>query len=214
MLIFAVGPFLAPVAMALGWTQVGEAVYTLYRPFCHQLPQRSWFLFGDKLTYSLDEIVRVYPFDDPWRLRLFYGTPAMGWKVAWSDRMISLYFLTPVFGLTYFLLRRCGVTVRGLGLQLCLVALTPLVLDGVTHALSDALAGVSSGGFRDTNAWLAYLTAYQFPGFYAGDQFGSVNWWLRLLTGALGAWAIAYLVFPWLDTLMRAESSRLRANTD
>ena len=52
-------PFLAPVAMQLGWTRIGRIIYTVYIPFCHQLPQRSWFLFGPNLTYRLDEITDV-----------------------------------------------------------------------------------------------------------------------------------------------------------
>jgi len=205
MLVFTAGPFLAPVAMVMGWPDLGKAIYTLYLPFCHQLPQRSWFLFGAKLTYTLDEISRVYSSTDPWQLRFFYGTPEMGWRVAWSDRMVSLYFLTPIFGISYFVLRRFGIAVQPLRWKIWLLAMTPLVLDGLTHALSDALFGVSGGGFRDTNVWLAFLTANKFSGIYAGDQFGTFNWWLRLFSGALAAWATAYLVFPWLDSMISSE---------
>lgn len=52
-------PFVAPVAMAMGWTSLGEWLYFVFAPFCHQLPQRSWFLFGEQWTYSLEEIYRV-----------------------------------------------------------------------------------------------------------------------------------------------------------
>ena len=39
-------PFLAPVAMHLGMTGLGNAIYTAYSPVCHQFAFRSWFLFG------------------------------------------------------------------------------------------------------------------------------------------------------------------------
>ncbi len=201
--VFVTLPFLAPVAMAAGWTWLGRLIYTMYIPFCHQLPQRSWFLFGPKLTYRLDEIAQVYPYLDPWRLRFFYGTAEMGWKVAWSDRMISFFGLMLVFGLVYAGLRRWHRrTMRPLPLWLFLVALTPLALDGLTHLVNDALFGVAGGGFRDTNAWLAALTGNAFPGFYAGDQHGTFNWWMRLITGALGAWAVVFFGLPWLDRLL------------
>ena len=61
--------------------------------------------------------------------------------------------------------------------------LFPLALDAGTHLINDLLYGLAGHGFRDTNAWLAWLTGRAFPGFYAGDQFGAFNWWLRLLTG-------------------------------
>ncbi len=210
MLIFVGVPFLAPLFMAWGWTRAGELIYTLYIPFCHQLPQRSWFLFGEKFTYTLDEIARVYPDTDPWSLRFFYGTPEMGWKVAWSDRMVSFYAMTPVFGLIYAGIRRWRPKLAPISGRLFLLTLLPLALDGGTHMISDMIAGISSGGFRDTNAWLALLTGNAFPGFYAGDHYGTFNWWMRLLTGLLAAWGVAFYFFPWLDRLLAKERARHR----
>jgi uncharacterized membrane protein len=208
MLIFGAVPFLAPVAMAAGWTAGGDVIFWLYSPFCHQLPQRSWFLFGEKLTYTLGEINQVFPYSDAWTLRRFYGTPEMGWKVAWSDRMISFYTLTPVFGLLYALLRQLHVPVQPLSLRGLLWTLAPIVVDGLTHLLNDSLVGDYSSGFRDTNAWLAVLTANSFPGFYAGDSLGTFNWWMRLLTGVLAAWGVAFSVFPFLDQIIGEEAKR------
>ena len=208
MLIFVSVPFLAPVAMHLGWSGVGNLIYFLYSPFCHQLPQRSWFLFGDKLTYTLGEIAQVYPHLEAWQLRRFTGEPGMGWKVAWSDRMISFYFLTPVFGLVYGLVRTVGWRVRPIPFKLLLLLLLPMTLDGVTHLVNDLVFGVTGNGFRDTNAWLALLTGHAFPGFYAGDHFGTFNWWMRLLTGMVAAWGLAFWVFPWIDRLMADEVDR------
>jgi uncharacterized membrane protein len=205
--IFVGLPFLAPAAMAVGWASLGEILYFVYAPFCHQLPQRSWFLFGEQLTYSLDEIYRVYQ-GDVWSLRTFYGTPEMGWKVAWSDRMISFYTMVPVFGLVYAALRRVYPALRPIPWQWLLLAQVPLFVDGITHALNDLLYGIAGGGFRDTNAWLAFLSDNAFAGFYAGDHLGTFNWWARLLTGLLAAWGIAFFVFPWLDALFRQEQEQ------
>ncbi len=41
--IFNVLPFLAPIAMRLGWTSGGEAIYAIYSTMCHQMAQRSFF---------------------------------------------------------------------------------------------------------------------------------------------------------------------------
>lgn len=210
MLLFVGLPFLAPILMAAGWAGPGELIYKFYSFFCHQLPQRSWFLFGPKLTYTLEEISRVYPATDTWSLRAFYGAPELGWKVAWSDRMISFYTMTPLFGLLYVLLRHLR-PLRPLPWPLLLLALAPLAFDGATHALSDLLFGVSGGGFRDINHWLAVLTGNAFPVFYAGDHAGTFNWWMRLLTGLLAAWGLAFWAFPRLDQLFRQESARQMA---
>jgi uncharacterized membrane protein len=204
LLPFVLLPFLAPVLMALGWSTPGLFIYQMYAPFCHQLPQRSWFLFGEKLTYTMNEIRQVYPYTDMWQLRTFIGTPEMGWKVAWSDRMISFYTMTPIFGLLY-ILRRHNQPSKPFSLRLLLLTLLPIFLDGITHALNDLLAGTSGSGFRDTNAWLAFLTNQAYTSFYAGDHFGTFNWWLRLLTGLLAAWGLAAFILPWLDQLLYQE---------
>lgn len=85
-------PFLAPVFMRLGWEGPGRAIYSIYSFFCHQLPERSIFLFGQKSMYSLGEIQAVWQNTiNPLVLRQFIGNETIGWKIAWSDRMISLY---------------------------------------------------------------------------------------------------------------------------
>lgn len=211
--VFTLLPFLAPVAMWLGWEAIGRAIYTLYMPFCHQLPQRSWFLFGERLTYTLAEIQQVSEASGSWQLRLFYGSPAMGWKVAWSDRMLSFYTMMPFFGLAYAVLRRLGYGRRPLPWRWFVMLLVPLALDGTTQLLNNLVYGVGGGGFRDTNAWLAMLTANVLPGFYAGDHLGTFNWWMRLLTGLLAAGAIAFTAFPWLDRLFSTEAARYGRTT-
>jgi uncharacterized membrane protein len=212
LLIFTSVPLLAPVAMAAGWTQAGNAIYSLYSLFCHHLPQRSWFLFGPKLTYALSELQQYAPVDSPWAWRSFVGNPEIGWKVAWSDRMVSFYFMMPIFGLLYALLRSRGVRVKPISWLLLAALLAPLAIDGATHALNDLLSGMAGNGFRDTNAWLIALTANAFPGIYAGDHFGTFNWWARLGTGMVAAWAVVFFTLPWLNQLIEQEFLRLSAD--
>jgi hypothetical protein len=98
-------PWLAPLFMKLGWATAADVIYFLYGWQCHQLPQRSFFLFGEKSMYSLAEIQAVWQVtDNPLILRQFVGNPEMGWKVAWSDRMVSLYGGIFLFTLFYRLL--------------------------------------------------------------------------------------------------------------
>ena len=40
-LLYVGFPFLAPVLMHLGAAGPARVIYTMYRPLCHQLPQRS-----------------------------------------------------------------------------------------------------------------------------------------------------------------------------
>ena len=189
-------PFLAPVFMRIGWKGAGSVIYFIYSFFCHQLPERSFFLFGSKFTYSLPEIQAAWQdTTDPIILRKFIGNPEMGWKVAWSDRMVSMFVSLWIFSLLWWPLRRRLPKLPVLGLVLFLL---PITVDGATHFLSD-LAGIGQG-FRDTNLWLAALTHNTFrPEFYAGDAWGSFNSLMRLLTGLLFGLGVAWFLFPLLD---------------
>lgn len=191
--IWVFTPFLAPVFMRFGASEAGKIVYDIYALFCHQLPQRSFFLFGEKTMYSLDEIQRVWHNAiNPVVLRQFIGNEVMGWKVAWSDRMIALYTSIWFFGLLWYPLRW---KMKPLPWRGFFSLLMPMAFDGGSHAISD-LAGLGQG-FRDTNEWLRILTNNVFSTtFYAGDALGSFNSLMRLITAILAGLAIVWLTFP------------------
>lgn len=188
-------PFLAPVFMKLGLSSEGKVIYFIYSFFCHQLPERSFFWFGEKSMYSLREIQDAWQNTvNPMILRKFIGNETMGWKVAWSDRMISFYTSIWFFAVLWWPLRR---KIRPLSWWSFALLLLPIALDGGSHALSD-LAGVGQG-FRDSNQWLAALTNHSLPtAFYAGDALGSFNSWARFITGLLAGLAVVWLVFPYI----------------
>jgi len=198
---FYVGlPWLAPVFMETGHPNAANAVYLIYSTQCHQLPERSFFVFGPKAMYSLDEIKPVWRnTDNPMILRQFIGNGQMGWKVAWSDRMVSMYAGVFAASLLFGLVRKRA---HPLPLWIFALLILPMAIDGGTHFISD-LAGIGAG-FRDSNAWLAALTANIFPPtFYGGDALGSFNSWMRLLTGVLFGFAVVGLAFPSVEELVR-----------
>jgi uncharacterized membrane protein len=202
-------PWLAPLFKQAGLETPARTIYTIYSTQCHQMPQRSFFLFGAQPMYSLEQIGAVWPSDDnnPLRLREFVGNAEMGYKVAWSDRMVSLYTSIWFGALAFGLLR--GRARPIIWPVLVLLAL-PMALDGTTHFISD-FAGIGEG-FRDTNAWLAALTNNAFPAsFYAGDAFGSFNSWMRLLTGALLGIGVVLFAFPYLNLYFRETAAAIEA---
>jgi uncharacterized membrane protein len=188
-------PFLAPLFMYIGWAGIGKAIYFIYSFFCHQLPERSFFLFGQKIMYSLSEIQAAWQNTaNPMILRQFTGNETMGWKIAWSDRMISFYTSVWLFAVIWYPFRR---RIKPIAWWAFVLLLLPIALDGGTHAISD-LAGIGQG-FRDTNTWLVALTNHAYPAtFYAGDALGSFNSLMRFATGLLAGLAIGWLLFPYV----------------
>ncbi len=189
-------PWLAPLLMHLGLEGPGRVLYFVYSFFCHQLPERSFFLFGPKPMYSLQEIQTAWQnTTNPLVLRQFLGNAAMGWKLAWSDRMVSFYGGVWLFALLWWPLRRKVRPLPWWGLVLFLL---PIVVDGGSHAISD-LSGIDQG-FRETNQWLAGLTAHALPvWFYVGNALGSFNSWMRLITGFLAGLGLVLFVFPYME---------------
>ena len=82
-------------------------------------------------------------------------------------------------GLIYALLR---LWLRSPNWRTFVLLAVPMVLDGSAHFISD-LAGVGQG-FRYSNTWLVIMTGNLLPsGFYVGNELGSFNSWMRLVTG-------------------------------
>lgn len=191
-------PLLAPVLLQAGQPVAARAIYLVYSTQCHQLPQRSYFLFGPKVSYSLEEVRTAWQdTNDPAVLRKFVGNPEMGWKVAWSDRMVSMYTSLFVIVLLFALLRPRLKPLPWWGFALLLL---PMAIDGGSHLVSD-MAGLGQG-FRDTNKWLAALTDQALPArFYVGDALGTFNSWMRLVTGLLFGIGVAWFGYPYLQAI-------------
>ena len=77
--IYVFLPFLAPVFMQIGWSGAGRVIYSIYSWLCHQFPERSFFLFGPKFTYSLAEVQSAWQNTaNPLILRQFIGNSVYG----------------------------------------------------------------------------------------------------------------------------------------
>lgn len=200
-------PFLAPIFMKFNLMVPARIIYSLYSFLCHQLPQRSYFLFGKQLTYSLSEIKSVWSdTNNPLILRQFIGSHELGWKVAWSDRMVAINFgLVFILWFRYF---RKNFS-RLLSWRNLLLIAFPMAVDGFTHLFSD-FAGLGLG-FRDSNQWLAAITNNAFsPTFYSGDGWGSFNSIARLATGFIFGAGIVWLVIPSINELIGELKIKLR----
>ena len=159
--IYVLLPIVAPFAAVSGHPMVSRVLYTVYRPACHQLPERSFFLFGPKATYTLDELWSVGAIseqDDIFGRQRFLGTPIVGFKMALCQRDMALYVALLIGGLLFGLLRR---RLRPLKLWIFLVCLLPMAIDGLTQLLllreSTWPLRLITGGLVGVSAvWLLY----------------------------------------------------------
>jgi len=190
---FVSGTLLAPVLMRLGLNGPARLVYLLYSMVCHQLPERSYFLFGPHGVDTYSKVQVIAWGADPAYLRGFVGNAQVGFKVGIAERDMAIYVTLLLAGLGYALVRR---RVRGLSWRAFGLLILPMALDGGSHLVSE----ITGLGFRETNAWLAGLTGNVLPaGLYTGTTLGSFNWLMRTLTGALFAAAVVWFAYPILE---------------
>ncbi|MGQ9516682.1 MAG: DUF2085 domain-containing protein, partial [Anaerolineae bacterium] len=148
LLAIIVPMFLAPALMHAGYEGAGRFLYTLYAPTCHQLPERSFFLFGEKLVYSWDELAAagMDPAGSPFQRRQFLGAPQIGYKMLVCQRDVTIYLGLVLFGALYALGPRRWLKPLPLwGLALFLL---PLAVDGLTQVT----------GWRESTPALRVLT--------------------------------------------------------
>lgn len=202
LLVWVSLPWVAPLLMEWGWELPAKGLYWFYSFQCHQLPQRSFFLFGSAPMHGLSGLASAgVDISDPWALRQFVGNSAMGYKVAWSDRIVSMHTSLPLMALVWWPMRR---RLRPLPWWGFVLFLLPMALDGGSHFISD-FAGLGHG-FRYTNQSLANLTASELPTwFYVGNGLGSFNSWMRLLSGILFGVGCIWALLPRLVAAPRID---------
>jgi uncharacterized membrane protein len=141
--------------MATGHTEAATLVYTLFSPLCHQLPERSFFLFGPQLTYTLQELEDLTGGSVPLR---YIGSPTVGYKMAICQRDVAIHVSIWLSGLLFALVRR---RLRPMSLLTFAVLCVPMFLDGLGQLLglwqspwwTRVLTGVL---FGTACVWLSY----------------------------------------------------------
>ena len=153
-------PVLAPMLMEAGATGPARLIYTIYSPACHQLPDRSYFLFGEQPVYSLQELEQADVLTSTSLLarRRYIGDVDIGYKVALCERDLAIYGSVLLGGLLFAVLRS---RVPKLPFKFYLLFLVPIALDGFTQLFglrsSNWLLRTITGSiFGLATVWLAY----------------------------------------------------------
>lgn len=199
-------PFAAPILMKVGAERVGQAIYTVYTPFCHQFAFRSFFLFGEQPVYPRENAgtdwapfeayvsdlsafgdVDLGAYDLPLMMaaRSFKGNETMGYKVTLCERDIFIYLALFTGGLIYTIpkVRR---RLRPVPLWLYVfLGLGPIGLDGFSQWL----------GYPPFNLWETRETIPEF----------------RVLTGAIFGFMTAWLAFPYFELAMQDTRREIEA---
>ena len=121
-------PLLAPVLMDAGWTIPGKVIYTIYRPACHQRPERSYFYGGPQAIYSVEELEAAGLDTNP--LAREIGNEQLGWKVAFCERDVAIYGSIFLMGIVYAVFRK-RLSPRRMRVRHFALFLVPMAIDGL-----------------------------------------------------------------------------------
>jgi uncharacterized membrane protein len=176
--IFIALPFFAPILMDAGATRAGRLIYTLYSPTCHQLPERSFFLFGPRAVYAAEELEHDHFLPEGLTLLQrqalrWPGSVEAGFKVALCQRDLAIYgaiFLTGLVfaGVRHRWPRRDG-RLRKVPVRYYIMLLLPIAVDGLSQLF----------GLRES------------------------IWPLRLLTGSIMGVATVLFAYPYVEEAMQ-----------
>ena len=156
--VYLLLPVVAPALASAGLAAQASLIYSAYSVTCHQLPDRSYFLFGERPLYSLAALQAQGLEEDAglFQRRRFRGNEASGYKIAICQRDVAIYGSVVLAGLLFGLLRG---RMRSPSLKLYLLLLVPMALDGLSQLV----------GLRESNWWLRTVT---------GGLFGGASVWL------------------------------------
>jgi uncharacterized membrane protein len=185
--LYVSGAILAPVFMHWGRAGIANALYAFYKPFCHQYPFRSWFLFGPSFIRPLHEPLSILEMN---QLGAFAGNAQIGYKMALCERDIAIYAMMVVAGLAYGAFKK-RVRIPPLALWLYfLLGVMPMMLDG----------GVQ---------WLSYALWQFFPGLLE-QPFETIPL-LRALTGSLFGLGVIAVGYPYMNEYFEDVQETLEA---
>ncbi len=156
--VYLLLPVVAPALASAGLTAQASLIYSAYSVTCHQLPDRSYFLFGERPLYSLSALQAGGLEEDAglFQRRRFRGNEVSGYKIAICQRDVAIYGSVVLAGLLFGLQRG---RLRSPNLKIYLLLLVPMALDGVSQLF----------GLRESNWWLRTVT---------GGLFGGASVWL------------------------------------
>jgi uncharacterized membrane protein len=187
--VYSTLPVVAPILKAAGFDGAAQAIYFPYKGLCHTYGFRSFYLFGEQATYSRAEFeaktgIDTRPPIGQLAAREFQGNAQMGYKLATCQRDMAIYPSIAIGGLLFAALRKRP---RMMPWWLfLLLGIAPIGFDGFSQLFSQPPFNLIA--FRES------------------------NWVLRVVTGSLFGFSIAWLVFPLMagtiDPLVSDEQRR------
>lgn len=180
LILFLFGAFLPPLLYKAGLPGPANVIYAIYRPFCHQLAYRSYFLFGEQPIYprALAGIAGYTTYEEAINPDLdiayyFSGNEVLGYKTALCQRDIAIFSSMLLYSILFV---ATGKRFRRIHPVFIVIILLPILLDGLSQ-----IPGAVDGEIPD---WLPIRESTPL---------------LRTITGFIFGFGIAAFLFPFIE---------------
>jgi uncharacterized membrane protein len=171
---------LAPVLMHFNIEGPANVIYKVYRLFCHQLPYRSWFLFGQQAFYpipeanlgssvTIDAVLQSVNYGtEP--VNYFLGSPVWGYKMALCQRDVAIYGSILITGIFYSVFK--DKLPRISWLIWVIIGIIPMGIDGTLQLVGELPLSLFS--------WIPDWESTPIIRTITGILFGVTTTWLLL----------------------------------
>ncbi|MBM3136927.1 MAG: DUF2085 domain-containing protein [Chloroflexi bacterium] len=174
LLIFTLLPVLAPVLVKNGLEYPARLIYWAYSNLCHQLPYRSWFLFGEHTHYPLDtaglengmDFISAFQYSGELEnSRGIIGSENLGYKIAICQRDLAMYLGLLFIGIAFLIF---GKKWKEIPFWVWLVfGVLPLGIDGFSQLAGHLEKLPLNLPLRESTPFLRTITGALF-GFFTG----------------------------------------------
>ncbi|MFH1546986.1 MAG: DUF2085 domain-containing protein [bacterium] len=183
MVIYFLLPIISPILFKMGLPRFGWYIQTFYKFLCHQRPERSFFLFGPKFSYSLSEL-RDQGYNGLFLGYPFIGNKEIGYKMAFCSRDFFMYLATVTSAFfVCFSKKRIRIS-----WWLLAILLIPMTIDGTVQLISE----------------LSYITRSGVLGTLDSPYYLSNNL-IRAITGLLFGTGTGLFLFSELKAAIKLE---------
>lgn len=186
LVLYAILPFVSPIAFKLGFNGVGEGIQNIYHVFCHQRVERSIFLFGEDALiafYTVQELkddddIPQYNLDAPipiWTTTYFgypyWGNEKIGYKVAFCLRDVGLYWSLAITSIiAYWWIKKNNRNIN-VSWKYLVLLMIPMAVDGTFQTIVEAF-GVPGLSQQFITSYIANMPKRIITGGLFGIGFG------------------------------------------
>lgn len=163
--------FLPAITYKLGFGWLSKQMYNVLGFLCHQMPQRSFFLFGEQFMYSQNELLKVMNWNNMFTVNIqnrYTCSDSLGCKFGVCSRCTGLYTGMAAGSVTGWMIHKKNIPLWIFG-----ILLVPMAIDGGVQLIASLVT--PKDPFYESNNALRFATGFLFGMGFGIYTFGRMH---------------------------------------